>query len=382
VKVLLAAHRPGLTGAERDLLELADSLSSQEGVSVEAVVPGSGALVDALDARRVPTTVVPYRWWASRRAVAPRLAAWLALYPTSVARATRLVEQSRPDLVVTFTLAIPVWAAAARRTRVPHIWMAREYMIEDHGLHFFLGRARSMRFVEQSSVLVAVPSRAVAARLAEWIPPAKLRVLRYAAAQPASVPVAAKRSEAFEMLAVGTLSESKGQHAAIEALARLRRAGVPAELTVVGAGRRGYTRRLERLTHSLGVADAVAFRGAVADVTPFYDAADVLVLSSRSEAYGRVVIEAMKRGLPVVGTRSGGTVEQIEESEGGLLYEPGDIDGLTAALRRLHDDGALRRDLGANGKVWANATFTAQRYADEFLLLAAEAIQTARANQA
>jgi glycosyltransferase involved in cell wall biosynthesis len=376
VRVLLAAHGGNLTGAERDVLELALALQGRDGTDVGVVVPAAGALLDTLRENSVAVSVAPYRWWVSERAVVPRLAAFLARYPRSADRAAALLERLRPDVVVTFTLAVPVWAAAARRVGVPHVWMAREFVVEDHGLHFLLGRKRSMQFVDRSSELVGVPSHAVAERLSEWIPRPKLRVIRYAALQERATPDVAKRTASFELLSVGTLRSSKGQHEAIEVLARLREAGVPAELTLVGSGRAGDIARLQRLARTLGVAGAVSFVGSVADPTPFYDAADVLVLCSRSEAYGRVVVEAMKRGVPVVATRSGGSVEQIDDSQGGLLYEPGDIDGLATAVRRLFDDADLRRRLGANGRAWATAAFTLERYGDDFMALAEEAVRS------
>jgi glycosyltransferase involved in cell wall biosynthesis len=176
------------------------------------------------------------------------------------------------------------------------------------------------------------------------------------------------------LLLVGTLRESKGQRDALEALAQVRAAGVPARLTLVGTGRPEHVRALERAARALGVAEATTFTGQVPDTTPYYDRADVVLSCSTSEAYGRVVVEALKRGVPVIGSNAGGTVEQLTDSGGGLLYEPGDPAALADAIRRLHEDPELRRRLADDGQAWATATFSLEQFADEFLAVAREAL--------
>ncbi len=80
---------------------------------------------------------------------------------------------------------------------------------------------------------------------------------------------------------------------------------------------------------------------------------DVLALPSRStptwkEQFGRVLIEAMSCGVPVVGSSSGEIARVI--GEGGLIYPEGDIAALAAALRRLADDPACGAALGQRGR--------------------------------
>ena len=78
-----------------------------------------------------------------------------------------------------------------------------------------------------------------------------------------------------------------------------------------------------------------------------YAAADAFVLPSLKEPYGTVYGEAMAYGLPVVGWRAGNLPYLADDEREGLLVEPGDMRGLTAALQRLADDaepaGASRR---------------------------------------
>lgn len=88
----------------------------------------------------------------------------------------------------------------------------------------------------------------------------------------------------------------------------------------------------------------------------------ILVLPSRSEAMGRILVEAMAAGKPRIGTDVGGIPAVISHGQDGLLFEKDQVDDLAAALERLMDDAAERRRLGLNGRNRAVAEFTPEVY--------------------
>ena len=85
------------------------------------------------------------------------------------------------------------------------------------------------------------------------------------------------------------------------------------------------------------------------DLARSYAAADVLVLPSRTESYGMVVVEALARGLPVVGAEVGGVPEALghgaDGTRPGLLVPPGDSVALREAIESWLEDAELRRRL-------------------------------------
>jgi glycosyltransferase involved in cell wall biosynthesis len=88
---------------------------------------------------------------------------------------------------------------------------------------------------------------------------------------------------------------------------------------------------------------------ATPEVARALDEATVLVLPSRSEGLGRVVVEAFCRGRGVVGSRVGGIPDLVEDGVSGLLVEPGDSPALAEALVRVLSDRSLAERLGAAG---------------------------------
>lgn len=128
--------------------------------------------------------------------------------------------------------------------------------------------------------------------------------------------------------------------------------GVPApRLLVVLVGDGPAREALAHQAKTLGVAGQVYFTGRQPSsaVQTWMQAADVLVLPSRSEGRPNVVVEAQACGLPVVATRVGGTPELVEDGDSGLLVEPDDPASLARTVGRLAGDAALRQRLRRNG---------------------------------
>jgi len=92
----------------------------------------------------------------------------------------------------------------------------------------------------------------------------------------------------------------------------------------------------------------------------------ILVLPSRTEGMGRVLLEAMAAGKPIVASDVDGIPHYVRDGCNGLLFRAGDIDDLAEKLRRLLSDGALRERLGRNGLELARTKYGERVYAEEF----------------
>jgi glycosyltransferase involved in cell wall biosynthesis len=106
-----------------------------------------------------------------------------------------------------------------------------------------------------------------------------------------------------------------------------------------------------------------AFRilGARDDVPTLLSAADMMLMTSRSEGMPNSVLEAMSAGLPVVATAVGGLPDLVEEGKTGHLFEVGDASGIAAACRALLMDPGMRARMGARARARAEAEFSVQR---------------------
>src|SRR5262249_36883680 len=145
-------------------------------------------------------------------------------------------------------------------------------------------------------------------------------------------------------LFVGVLERYKNVDG-LAAAWRLASPRIPeARLVLVGKG--SLQPVVDSLTHERGGRVKHVPELTPEQVAASLDEATVLVLPSRFEGLGRVVIEAFARGRGVIGGRGGGILDLVEEGREGLLVDPEDVDGLAGALVRCLSDRELAERLG------------------------------------
>jgi glycosyltransferase involved in cell wall biosynthesis len=167
---------------------------------------------------------------------------------------------------------------------------------------------------------------------------------------------------------VGRLDVWKGQEIFLRAMAQVKDVVPQAKGIIVGevaAENPGYLNVLQTLRDELALADRVVFSGFRMDVPVVMSALDILVLASTSpEPFGRVLIEAMAAGKPVVATDSGAAREIIEHGVQGLLVPPGEVEAMARAIIHLltHRDAASL--MGQKGQDTVRVRFGMQQYRD------------------
>jgi glycosyltransferase involved in cell wall biosynthesis len=179
----------------------------------------------------------------------------------------------------------------------------------------------------------------------------------------AAAPLRVRRRVPVERFVIGTagrLTEEKRHADLIRATHALLQEGRDVALWIAGEG--AEHPRLEALIGRLALADRVVLLGFLEDAREFYAASDLFVLSSVREGLPNALLEAMAMGLPVVAANVDGVPEVVCDGENGLLYEAEDVGALTAQLRRLLDDPALRSRLAqaARRKVEERFRFAAR----------------------
>ena len=145
---------------------------------------------------------------------------------------------------------------------------------------------------------------------------------------------------------VGRLCFDKGVDVLLEAWAQVIRQIRGVSLVVVGGGDQvAYAAQAQ----VLNIADRVVFAGYQADVRPWLKEAALLVLPSRREGAGYVLIEAMATGLPVVASALESIAEYVKDGKTGLLVPPADAAALAAAILKVLKNRDLGQRMGAAG---------------------------------
>ena len=166
----------------------------------------------------------------------------------------------------------------------------------------------------------------------------------------------APRSGPPKLLFVGRLEYEKGVQDAIAALPRIRRSHPGTTLSIAGEGtqftwlyQQARTHRVARAVNFLGNLDHIELLG-------WLHGADAIVLPSRYEPFGIIALEAAASGTPLVASTAGGLGEAVVDGETGMSFQPGDVTGLTSAVREVLDDpaGAQQRAVAARDRLTAD----------------------------
>jgi glycosyltransferase involved in cell wall biosynthesis len=275
-------------------------------------------------------------------------------FPLPATRAGVVLRQActAADVVVLDSIAAAFLAPllALRRSAIPLVAILHQPPGGiDHSSPRTWLQATLDRLVYRQATALVLASAALGAEL-----PADLRARTVVvppgrdAGPPAPVANDLRCGRRAALLYVGNWVPRKGLLELLTAVAAL-----PAEAATLHiAGRHDVDRRYAARIHARLAAPELAARVVVhgpldrAQVSALYHGADVFVLPSIREPYGTAYGEAMAAGLPVVGWRAGNLPHLATHEREGLILPPGDINGLTAALRRLTDDEPYRRCLG------------------------------------
>lgn len=144
-------------------------------------------------------------------------------------------------------------------------------------------------------------------------------------------------TDEFVVGMVGRIEQSKGQYLLIEAAELLKKQGIPLKVLFVGhAMEENYLKELEEIVRVKDLQETIVFVGFSKNPHRFMQACDAMVLATKCETFGLVVIEAMQVGTVVVATNRCGPLEIIEDKKSGLVFEEGNSTELADKLQYLH----------------------------------------------
>jgi glycosyltransferase involved in cell wall biosynthesis len=147
------------------------------------------------------------------------------------------------------------------------------------------------------------------------------------------------REFALHVVMLGTLSPEKGQVDAIAAVRQVLDAGEEISLTLAGGGPDSYRQHLVDMVGQLGLRSYVTILDPQPEPQSLIQSADLALVCSRNEAFGRVTVEALEMGTPVLGYSAGGTAELL--SHGGGFLVPPDASALADKMLEIVRDPSM-----------------------------------------
>ena len=124
-----------------------------------------------------------------------------------------------------------------------------------------------------------------------------------------------------------------------------------------------YQKKIESYINDNNIQEYVRMLGYIKNMNEIRKWADIEIIASRSEAFGRVTVEAMMSSMPVIGSDGGANPEIIKHGDTGYIFENDSVDDLMQAMKKFLDSPQEIRRMGENGYNLAKQLFTAEQNA-------------------
>ena len=372
LKVLFVAHEEELNGASKSLLNIIQEI--QDNIKVFVLVRKQGRLTEELNKLRCEVIIMPFYLGAEVREndtfksrikwEVKELRYIFYRLPITLRTAflmSKFVKKNRIDIVHSNSSSVFVGAFISKLSKCYHVWHFREFLKEDFNMEPLLGWKQFYKLVNSTTNRVICVSKSVEEKYKDKITVAIGTIYN-------GVPDTSKlykvKHKNFNIIQVGIVSPVKGADTAIDALKILWKKGYKdIHLYFAGKGNLTFYNKdlnlIRNNIHLLGyVNDIDDLRSRISDIE---------LVCSRSEAFGRVTVEAMLAQNVVVGADTAGTKEIIKNGVNGFTFKMGDAKQLSDIIIKLYSSPQIRREIGEEARKEALNKYGIKRCVKEIL---------------
>lgn len=364
MNVLFISHDTGLYGATNSMLDMVIELKKIN-VTPYIILPFRGILEKELKSNNIQYAIIPFSICIRKIGCNDFIGEISDEISniTAIKKIKEYIYKWGIDIIHSNIAEMNIGAIAARLTNKPHIWHLREFLEEDHGREF--RNKYMMRYLINHADCTIAISNVIKNKYKKLYKKANIikvwngiNINKYA--------INKKKyfsNEAFKLIICGAVAENKGQIDAIKAVEILVRKGINIKLYIAGDGGGTYVRYLKEYIKAKELEEYIVFCGFKSDLYDLRKDADIALVCSKSEAFGRVTIEAMLAENLVIGANTAGTYELIGDNNYGYLYKQGNAIHLSKVIQQSLENKDLSIEKLKKAKSFALKNFSSSQYA-------------------
>ena len=239
---------------------------------------------------------------------------------------------------------------------IPHVWHLREFLDLDFGFTPLYGWSHLRNLINDADATISI-TQAVHDHFISDMSDTRHHVVNDAIFSLSDVCQSSKQPY---FVFCGKVIPEKGAELALDIFQKFNLEHAGYHLVYVGRVEASYQQHLEEKAKSYGISDAISFEHFQAEVQPFISKATALLMCSSNEAQGRVTVEAMFYGTPVIAKAAGGTLEIVDDNINGLLFHS--IDEGARQCRRIVEDSDLAHSIIEKARQTAASRFSEEVY--------------------
>lgn len=247
----------------------------------------------------------------------PRLVRDCIQVERSLHQLERICTDNHIEIIHSNNSVVDIGYMLSKKVHKPHVWHLREFLDLGFGWNPFLGWQRLINYLLRSDCTISITK---AIRKHYKLEGHKNAIQAFDAVRSIDDITCDKNKEKFFMLC-GNISPTKGADTAVRAFGEFCKTNNDYTLKFVGTVSDSYKQELLDIASQYGVQSKIVFEGYQSDTKRYYTKATAYLMCSKHEAQGRVTVEAMFYGCPVIGYNGGGTKEIIEDGVNGYLFK-------------------------------------------------------------
>ena len=369
MRIVFYTHMGQLgNGGTESLFGIVKELSKKHDCYV--ITPYKGDLNYKLSDLGIQNSILPFKWSSNvnnslkHKSFKQRIAIIKQWFKRNMfnqkhkRKHVQLVKKYQPDIIYSNTSVITIGIKVAKELNTPHIWHLREFQDTDITPDF--GYRYLVKYLNKSTSII-VNSQLLKTYYEQFINSNKIEVVHNGIALPVNTKSVLKNNKdesSYVFLMVGALIPVKGHLEVLKAIKKLKCKNKNFQLHIVGEGK--LRSQIENYIDINNLNEQVILHGQHSDVDKFYVNADCYVMCSESETFGRVTVEAMLCGLPIIGRNApyNATKEIIRNEVDGWLYTT--TDELVGKMEWMMNNPNLGIKMGVSAEKWARNNFSLQ----------------------
>lgn len=318
LKVLFISHDAVPYGAPKSMMNIVDGL--QQNVDFVVLLPYEGGIKNELESRGTKHYVSRYYWdvynfsnFKDFILLPIRLMRHYLAHFKTLQLIKSLHKTHNFDIIHSNSGVVRIGFFAAKILKIPHIWHIREFQTKDYNLNILFGRKYFMKLLKKTEKTICVSES-----IQKYFEIEDGSVI-YNGVMPKPVEEIIFEKENYFIFAASLIPQ-KGVFDVLEAFVKFALVNKTIELVICGTGNEENNKRIKNIIDEAGIDNRVKLLGYRSDILLLLKKAKACVVPSHHEAFGRITVEAMLMGCPVIGKASEGTLEIIRDDRYGLLY--------------------------------------------------------------
>lgn len=340
VRICFFTHYVELLGANQSLLLLLDFLIHQKEVVIHVVVPSKGPLTERLHAKGISYSIIPFHFsYCSNTLNWKGRAIEFKYFLQDLSRIFRKRKSFKKfDIIYSNSSVIAHGWFLANLLGKKHVWHIREYGLEDYNLVPIYGSAMQKYLMKKSDRLIFI-SHHLKNKKKNWFVDSKKAPVIYNGVELSSVIDFGKNKFDLKNLKfcfAGLMSEKKNPIEGLDLIEALEKESIASEYFIFSNMTGAYAEVFMNEVKNRNLEKRVHYKGFVNNLKEAIKDFDFLLMPSRNEAFGRVSIEAMSVGVPVIGYENAGTTELFEDMVSGIYYN--DVNEIVKKIKKLRSE--------------------------------------------